>query len=928
MNAAFRWFVGAAVTAWAVAPICVQATPWTPIQWQDRGKLRNSSRDRNNNFIDDQIEKQTGEVNVIVDLNRCAGDPAVSEIIAYLKTQGDVSYVGKYLTFVIVTGVKSQSCHDIASRPEAAMVELDLPIAWLDTDRQAMKVENSTLYPDNLSKLPAPWQWPSQLDGRNVNIAIVDTGVNENISELQGAWTGFGLDAMARKIVNPDYSVMPGLPFGHGTEMAKFALGRVGQGADAGIAPGAGLIDAKVGDPNAKFSDLLWALDTLIENRQNWDVRVVNLSGGPYPTGAYPQGPPYDGSDCVSQAVNRVAAEGIVVVAACAPQKDAKGNRIPGILPPGAASRAITVGVADAGLNPPNRLNYAIGADSGTGPRAHPPNGDYLDDMKPEIVAPGYVSASAATARTSGLSALLLQMDPNLNPSSLKDLLIRTAEPMGSPTQNADYKIKYPDPNAFTWNEQWGFGFVDAYKAAKVLYQARTADLTFKSFPPNESVAHPSNDPNIPWYFSPAIQVTDKKSGQLTDALKVGESVQISARIWNRPRPDLGPGKTAENARVHFAFYWYTAGANVKGVWDFPRYYPIQSVTVPAIALDQNQTVTVDWTPQDIPKELTGIDPAHGCIFVDIAYGFDIDFSNMSNFAQRNVQVRSTGSPAQFSFRLENPLTQEATIKLNVSHNRPGWKVKLSQSAFTMKPETCPRIVQAAVTPPPGVKPGTEALFFVTPVATPRGGAPVELSGVVMKAVVPEPGLAKSDGTDNPSPPANGIGGVFGRVLALDADGGYLGVIPRATLEFTNEAGEPSRFFSDAEGRFQADLKPGAYAYKIHAQGHKAETSRPDAPLQVREGYIGYNFALTNKNYPQPTAIARAGSSRRPGRLCPHHSPAATAPPPSDESRCCWNEPLAEFLVPTAATRLYHSDQLAAANRWPSSNYRGAFLAG
>src|SRR5262249_2122271 len=151
------------------------ATPWTPIAWQNQGKWRNWARDRNRNFVDDLIEKQKGKVNVIVDLNGCPGNPATSDTIKYLRTVGDVTYVGRYLTFVVVQGVSVQNCYQIAKRPEVAMVELAVPIRWQQTDYQAAKIDTSTYAPKTLKDI---FGWPATLNGDGVNIALVDQGVN------------------------------------------------------------------------------------------------------------------------------------------------------------------------------------------------------------------------------------------------------------------------------------------------------------------------------------------------------------------------------------------------------------------------------------------------------------------------------------------------------------------------------------------------------------------------------------------------------------------------------------------------------------------------------------------------------------------------------------------------------------------------------
>ena len=124
----------------ASLPIITSATPWTPVEWQDGGKLKNWVQDQNGNFVADLIEAQTGKVDIIVDLNGCIGEPAKSEIVNYLNTLGDVVYVGKYVSFVIVKGVEVNRTADIARQPEVAMVELATTDKWLGDNFRASRV--------------------------------------------------------------------------------------------------------------------------------------------------------------------------------------------------------------------------------------------------------------------------------------------------------------------------------------------------------------------------------------------------------------------------------------------------------------------------------------------------------------------------------------------------------------------------------------------------------------------------------------------------------------------------------------------------------------------------------------------------------------------------------------------------------------------
>src|SRR6478736_4750592 len=86
----------------------------TPLEWQQRvekhalasmlGQQKHLtwSRDRNRNFIDDEIEARfhAGEiVNVVIDLNHCLTPGQIREEFSKF---GKIRYIGKLITFVVV----------------------------------------------------------------------------------------------------------------------------------------------------------------------------------------------------------------------------------------------------------------------------------------------------------------------------------------------------------------------------------------------------------------------------------------------------------------------------------------------------------------------------------------------------------------------------------------------------------------------------------------------------------------------------------------------------------------------------------------------------------------------------------------------------------------------------------------------------------
>ncbi len=681
------------VTLTCLSPI-VSATPWTPVEWQDGGKLKNWVQDQNGNFVDDHIEAQTGKVDIIVDLNGCIGDPAKSEIVNYLNTLGDVEYVGKYVSFVIVKGVEVNRTADIARQPEVAMVELATTDKWLGDNFRASRVETSATYHPNT--LQDAFGWPGALNGHDINIAFLDTGANPTYDP----YVTHGYDAINNVETNPG----PDPTVDHASWMASWVFG------PGGIAPQAGLVDMKVGDASgADSAAVMRALEKVYEKQRDWGINVVVMM--------FSGDARLDGREARQQLIDLLSGQGIVVVAGTG----SNANDAP-VTGPGAATRAIGVSTANI-TDTVDRADDV--APYVQGPRMSDDDMDQLDELKPEVIMPTgesgtMVSNSIATAMTSGLVALILQHNADLRnfdnkaSGSVKDLLIRSAEPKGT----ADTTVEYPRSTP-TWDQYWGFGEIDTFEAFRYLsaqVETGRTDLTFMGF---DGTSHPSS----PWYYSHAVETQSERDGRNIEA---GVPDRIFARVYNN-----GP-QNAHNVRVSFGFYPWTAG--------IPKFYDIGSV-VTDIERFRDKNVSIDWTPPTLPAG-----EAHGCILVTINYGLDSDFSNGSNFAQKNIRVLPASSPAVFAFRVENPLPTKARIELKVRTEHKEWTIKLSETSFTMEPYECARTVQATVEPSARVKPGTEALFFVTAYATAMGQEKgLEIGGVALKAYFKEEKPTKLD---------------------------------------------------------------------------------------------------------------------------------------------------------------------------------------
>ena len=248
------------------------------------------------------------------------------------------------------------------------------------------------------------------ITGRGITIAVMDTGImlHPDFDSRVLKFTDF---TQGRTRAYDDN--------GHGTHVAGIIAGsgRMSRGVYAGIAPESGLFVTKVLDKkgNGNTEQVLKAIDYVIENRAQYNIRILNISVGMLPTADEAE------KTHLMAAVEKAWKHGIVVVAAA-------GNNGPGknsVTIPGQCKSIITVGSIDDYVRHGRGLKKGY---SGRGPTE-------CCVVKPEILAPG-TAVKSCSARGSGYEiksgtsmsapviagaiALLLQKHPKMTPAQVK----------------------------------------------------------------------------------------------------------------------------------------------------------------------------------------------------------------------------------------------------------------------------------------------------------------------------------------------------------------------------------------------------------------------------------------------------------------------------------------------------------------------------
>jgi serine protease AprX len=294
-----------------------------------------------------------------------------------------------------------------------------------------------------------------RLTGDGVGVALIDTGVAP-VAGLHGSGQVINGPDLSFDSQSPATTNVDG--FGHGTHMAGLIAGHdeaatsLLTGTDLhdpalfqGMAPDAHIVNVKAGasDGSVDVSQVIAALDWVVENKASHNIRVINLSYGTDSTQSRRLDP-------LAHAVQNAWRAGIVVVVAAGNDGDSgpRPLNMPAIDP-----YVIAVGSADnngyGDLTAWTQGSWTNSGDAHRRPDILAPGksavslrvpGSAIDTAFPEGRVYGDNSGrffrgtgtSMSTAVVSGAVALLLQAKPSLTPDQVKGLLMNTGVVLGT----------------------------------------------------------------------------------------------------------------------------------------------------------------------------------------------------------------------------------------------------------------------------------------------------------------------------------------------------------------------------------------------------------------------------------------------------------------------------------------------------------------
>ena len=461
-----------------------------------------TSLDSNRNQIHDSLENETGIVYVGLSY---AHTPTPEDEAAVVALGHGVKQLIHSVDALLLGAVNASDVWSLAQLDGVVMVERYGVVTFYgDVQTHAVKARNSTFYPVGA--------WDLGVSGVGVNIALTDTGVDSEHPGLEGKHVA-GYDAVCYVHSDPtcilaggretDGSFDPDDGNQHGTACMGMAAA-TGLEADGtqsefyGSAPNASLVDVRIGtDIGAGpfenyffeqdiYESALNGLQWIIDNKDTaWPgvdeplhgIDIISLSWGitSHESGGS------DGTDMHSRILDEASEAGVTVSNAAG--NDGEDND--GLSGMSASSHSITVGATDD-KNTVDRGDDTIASYSSRGPRKDNGDNNPINELIPEISAPGtniiqaegcvtsggcnnlfsdasentYTGrgsgTSYATPAVTGVIALVMEANPDLDPMQIKELLKQTAERRGEPSA--------PEVDPY-WNRDFGYGMVDAYEA-------------------------------------------------------------------------------------------------------------------------------------------------------------------------------------------------------------------------------------------------------------------------------------------------------------------------------------------------------------------------------------------------------------------------------------------------------------------------------
>ena len=258
---------------------------------------------------------------------------------------------------------------------------------------------------------------------------------------------------------------------------------------------------------------------------------------------------------------------------------------------------------------------------------------------------------SSACPHVSGVAALILSANPNLTGQQVRDIIETTAQKI----RNVDtdplnglysYAVSSDHPNG-SWNNQVGYGLVDAYAAVQAAVNYNT-DLYVRDYATDDGT-EPSVTDNM--WNSPDIWLENIYGNEIQNPMG-GVPCNVCIRVYNR-------NNIASSGTETLFLNWAKAGVDLQWNhnWTGNTYFNCGGTyvakggvitsgeTIPAIPANGSTVVRVLWTPP-MPSNYSNCtefntDPWHFCLAARVHDGNTIPNENSTNYGMGAFTLNS-----------------------------------------------------------------------------------------------------------------------------------------------------------------------------------------------------------------------------------------------------------------------------------------------
>ena len=260
-----------------------------------------------------------------------------------------------------------------------------------------------------LKVIPTPMRLdaPDEFRGRGVTIAFLDSGFYAHPDLAKPRDRILKYVNLVERAKADDLTV-PQVSSWHGMMTSVVAAGNgfLSDGLYRGIASEANTVLVKVGmSSRVRHSDLARGIRWVIRHREEFKIRIINISAGGDFEGSYL-------TDELSQAAEDATRAGLLVIAAAGNSGHMTNHPV---LPPASAPSVIAVG----GLDDKNNLDFS---DNDMYRSSYGPTIDGL--QKPEVIAPGiWIAAPILPGTPTAEQAVLLSKLESASDSDLRETI-------------------------------------------------------------------------------------------------------------------------------------------------------------------------------------------------------------------------------------------------------------------------------------------------------------------------------------------------------------------------------------------------------------------------------------------------------------------------------------------------------------------------